>query len=145
MNKDRSPANYLPNRPFGKIVSEHPVIIIVGFLAALIAIFIFVTGVVSLPSLFSSEARLQRRLVGSWQESSGAILTFYESGVFEESGSFLPISGYYTVTDGDHISVEMSGLFGLAGSQVWQVTISGNSLYVVNTWDGSSFSATKIR
>ena len=125
------------------LLSEHPVIVIVSVIAATIAIFIFATGIVDLPSIFSPEAKLQRQLIGRWQESSGGTLTFYENGVFEEQGGLIPLTGFYNVTDGSHITIQASGLFGIAGSQVWEVNISGNTLFIVNTWDGSSISVTQ--
>jgi len=129
----------------GSLLSDHPLVVIVGVAAAAIAIFAFVTGVVDLPSLFSPEARLQRSLVGSWQEPGGGVLTFYENGTMEEVGGFIPVTGYYYVTDRDRVTIQPAGILGIAGNQVWQVTVTGNTLRVNNLSFGDSFTATKIR
>ena len=125
--------------------SDNPLVIVIGMLAALVAVFAFATGIVDLPSVLSPEAKLQRQLVESWREPSGAILTFYENGTLEESGSIIPLNGSYMITDSSHITIQFSGLGALAGAQIWQVSVNGNTLYITNTWDGSNITATRVR
>ena len=104
---------------------------LMGGIAALVAIFVFVTGIVDRPSIFSSEARLQRKLAGSWRaENSGEVLNFYEDGSYASNGTLLPSSGFYRVADENHITVEYSGLFALVGTQTLRVSVSGDTLYI---------------
>jgi hypothetical protein len=134
------------NRPSSiSLLSNNPVVVFVGVAAAAIAILVFVTGVVDLPSVFSAEARLQRSLVGSWQQSSGSVITFYENGIVEEIGGFIPLTGHYRVTDGDRVIIQMTGIFGIAGAQTWRVRVEGHRLHVFNEHSNESFTASRIK
>lgn len=107
------------------------VIAIIGAIAGLVAIFVFATGIVDLPSIFSEEARLQRKLVGSWQaQNSGEVMRFYEDGSYTSTGVMLPSSGFYQVADGSHVTIQPSGLLSLVGAQTLGVSISGDTLFI---------------
>lgn len=114
------------------------VIAIIGGIAALVAIFIFATGIVDLPSIFSAEARLQRRLVGSWQsQNSSEMMVLYEDGSFASSGALLPSNGFYRVADENHITMQFSGLLSVVGTQTMEVDVDGDILSLREPISGS--------
>lgn len=128
-----------PNHPNG----QQPYLII-GAIAAIVTIFIFATGIVDLPSILSAEGRLQRKMIGTWEDSRGGTMSFYENGSFDIQGGLLPVSGFYNVTDKNRVTLQMSGLLGIAGNQTWIVSVSGSQMTITAS-DGDSFSMTKIR
>jgi hypothetical protein len=123
------------------LLSDHPVVVIIGVVAAIIAIVAFITGALSLPDLIGKS--LQRQIIGTWQASDGNTMTFYDDGTFQTGGK-LPVTGYYSFIDRNHIRIEAGGLFFFAGSMVYEVDISRN-LMTLTQPSGESFSLQRIR
>lgn len=71
-------------------------------------------------------------LVGKWKTANaqnGDTLEFFQDGtVISTSVIGLQISGTYKIVDSSHLRIEMGGLFGLAGAQVYEYSIAGDRL-----------------
>jgi hypothetical protein len=105
-------------------LSDHPVIVLIGVVAALVVIIAFATGAVSLPDLIGNS--LERQIIGTWEDEDGYTMTFLKGGVFHLGGVGFPVSGNYSIVDSNHIQVEAGGFFALGGPRVFKVNISGN-------------------
>lgn len=116
----------------GKLLHEHPVIIIVGALgsiagicACLIMVFTLVTGFGSLPDLFGQS--LQTKIVGSWVDTDGITWSFYDDGTCQVDSN-IPIQGTYELEENGTLRFTAQGLFFFGGSHIYQVEISGDNM-----------------
>lgn len=120
------------------LLSEHPVIVIAGFLAAILAIIAFFSGVGGFPGLI--KLYRERQLVGTWQVlGSTATMQFFEDGTLivnsDPNVTFMRLSftGSYTIVDGNHIRLITRGL--LASSEaVFEFEVSRNRLTLTDTF-----------
>lgn len=71
-------------------------------------------------------------LLGKWKAANaqnGDTIEFFQDGtVLSTSMIGLQISGTYKIVDNTHLRIEMGGLFGLAGAQVYEYSIAGDQL-----------------
>ncbi len=78
-------------------------------------------------------------LVGVWQGEMGDSIEFLKDGTVIIVDQFFSASGKYSVLDDNRIRLEMDGIWGIAGSQVFSYQMSGNNLIL----EGITY--TKIR
>ena len=99
---------------------------IIATTAAIIAIIAFIFGVSNWSDI--QQFFWRQRIVGTWQDESGVPMTFTRDGIFS-SGGLIPANGYYTFNDGNHITLQVSGLLGIVGNQTIEISFSGNTMY----------------
>ena len=72
---------------------------------------------------------LTKSIVGEWKnETLGISIQFFKDGTVI-SGI---ISGTYTQPDKTHLKIEMQGLLGLAGAQIFEYAIEGDQLILTD-------------
>ncbi len=87
----------------------------------------------------------RRSIIGKWdQVGGGETLEFYTDGTVVATGVGMTISGTYTFIDDEHIRIDLSGLWGIAGPQVFRVSISGNRMVLEDSY-GSTFEYTRVK
>lgn len=67
-------------------------------------------------------------LVGTWIGEEGDTIEFFEDGTIMVNDRFFSASGSYSIVDNNRVRIEMDGLWGIAGAQVFQYSVSGNQL-----------------
>lgn len=72
-------------------------------------------------------------LIGVWWDQLGISTQFFSDGTVT-SGGILSITGNYSFPDSNHLKIELSGLWGLAGDQIYEFTIDESELYLKTTY-----------
>jgi hypothetical protein len=71
----------------------------------------------------------KRAIVGQWEQSGGGeTIEFFKDGTVVSTSFGVRSTGDYAWVDDSHIRINMTGLFGLGGSQVFLVNISSDTL-----------------
>lgn len=71
----------------------------------------------------------KRAIVGQWEQTGGGeTIEFFKEGTVVSTSFAIRSTGDYDWVDDSHIRINMTGLFGLGGSQVFLVSISGDTL-----------------
>jgi hypothetical protein len=80
--------------------------------------------------LLTTACSAKSSIVGKWEDTVGAGVTFefFKDGTMTATTSGMALTGDYEFIDKDTIRVDMTGLLGLAGSTVFDVSLSGDSL-----------------
>lgn len=135
----------LPNRKtsgLGKTISEHPIVTIVGVLAAIagicgciIMVFTFFTGSISLPEFF--QQNYEKKIIGSWAGQNDDIWTFFDNGKFQIiTTDPIPTQGNYSFPDKNHLQLDFEGvssIFVLGQSVILEINISSNQMTLSST------------
>jgi len=89
----------------------------------------------------------EKAIIGKWEKADGGeSIEFFKDGtaiVESEGGWGWTVTANYEFIDDNRISLALSGLFGLAGPQVYEVEISRNQLTLTST-DGTIMEYTKV-
>ena len=81
--------------------------------------------------LLATACSPQNAIIGKWESAGAGIvntLEFFQDGTVRSTTGTLIVTGTYKFVDDDTIRVDLSGLLGLIGSQLFDVSISGNTL-----------------
>ena len=85
--------------------------------------------IVTICLLLISSCSPKQILVGKWQDQqSGATMEFFKDGTLSMTSYGMPITGSYTVLDAKNLKISMSGLLGIGGAQIYEYSVSGNTL-----------------
>ncbi|MBC8262559.1 MAG: hypothetical protein H8E47_00345 [Anaerolineales bacterium] len=87
----------------------------------------------------------QRAIVGKWQQAGGGeTIEFYKDGTVTATSIGITVTGSYKFIDDSQIRLDLSGLWGLAGPQIFEVRISGNRLTLKDAY-GNTTEYTKVK
>ncbi len=89
----------------------------VVLLAFIVLIIFFLTG-----------CGTQNDLVGTWIGEEGDTIEFFKDGTIMVNDRYFSASGTYSIVENNRVRIEMDGLFGIAGAQIFQYSVSGNQL-----------------
>ncbi len=87
------------------------------FILVLIVLLLFIVGCAD-----------NNDLVGTWNSDSGEIIEFLSDGTIIISDQFFSASGNYSIVENNRVRLELDGLWGMAGAQVFNYSVSGNQL-----------------
>jgi len=94
--------------------------------------------------LLISACSPKQNLVGKWQDQqSGETLEFFKDGTVSMTTLGMSLTGSYTVLDAKNLKINISGLFGIGGAQIYEYSVSGNTLTL--TFSGIAEQFTKVK
>jgi hypothetical protein len=79
--------------------------------------------------LLISACSPKQKLIGKWQnEQSGEILEFFKDGTISMTTLGMSFTGSYSILDDTNLKITISGLLGIGGSQIYEYSVSGDTL-----------------
>lgn len=95
---------------------------------------LFLTLIISISMMsFRGCTSDKNPLIGVWWDQFGISTQFFSDGTVT-SGGLLSVTGDYSLPDPNHLKIELSGFWGLAGDQIYEFTIDGSELYLKTTY-----------
>lgn len=82
-------------------------------------------------------------ITGTWRDANGNLLQFYKDGTVTSSSAVVSLNGVYTFPDNKHIKIEIQGLLGLAGPQIYEYKFVNGKL-ILNDNLGNETEFTKV-
>ena len=77
-------------------------------------------------------------ILGKWQAEDGSILEFFKEGTVTMAGGLIPVTGRYTIVNNKTLRLDLGGLWGLAGPQMFEYRVSGKYLTLVDSFGNTS-------
>jgi len=71
-------------------------------------------------------------IIDTWQDANGQTMQFFSDGTIT-SGGLISTTGEYSFPDSSHLKIELQGLWGIAGPQVYEYKINGNKLVLIDS------------
>ena len=116
---------------------------IAGIVGCLLMTYTFFTGFTSISDLFGWG--LKSQILGLWYESpTRTSWTFFDDGTFQVNSN-IPVEGTFEFVDRNHLRIQVEGLFFFAGSKVWEITISGDTMTLSGDEGTSTFYRDKAK
>ena len=75
----------------------------------------------------SSKKDIGGSVVGTWQDTNGKTMQFFEDGTVTSKG-LISATGKYSFPDSNHIKVEFQGIKGISGPQVYEYSFKDGNL-----------------
>lgn len=67
-------------------------------------------------------------IVGKWEGEDGSTMEFYKEGTVTMAGGLVPVTGGYTIVNNKTLRLDLGGLWGLVGPQMFEYRVSGKRL-----------------